>query len=115
GHTGQGTTPHLFMERIAMNAVVDLADIGFKGNAEVAQSVMGGHVMALADASGWDQLVDSGKMRLLATLGENRTKRWPDVPTVKELGYDVRSEEHTSELQSRENLVCRLLLEKKKR
>src|SRR5690606_41671423 len=28
---------------------------------------------------------------------------------------DVRSEEHTSELQSRENLVCRLLLEKKKR
>src|SRR5690606_39616607 len=29
--------------------------------------------------------------------------------------YDSRSEEHTSELQSRENLVCRLLLEKKKR
>src|SRR5436309_8276848 len=31
-------------------------------------------------------------------------------------GYaDIRSEEHTSELQSRENLVCRLLLEKKKK
>src|SRR5207302_6247546 len=30
------------------------------------------------------------------------------------LGYGGRSEEHTSELQSRENLVCRLLLEKKK-
>src|SRR5690606_39828548 len=30
-------------------------------------------------------------------------------------GYEARSEEHTSELQSRENLVCRLLLEKKKR
>src|SRR5690606_41488427 len=30
------------------------------------------------------------------------------------LSVDVRSEEHTSELQSRENLVCRLLLEKKK-
>src|SRR5690606_41204583 len=29
-------------------------------------------------------------------------------------GFEVRSEEHTSELQSRENLVCRLLLEKKK-
>src|SRR5690606_41209040 len=29
-------------------------------------------------------------------------------------GEDIRSEEHTSELQSRENLVCRLLLEKKK-
>src|SRR5271165_7467842 len=37
-----------------------------------------------------------------------------------QLGFDVgfleqRSEEHTSELQSRENLVCRLLLEKKKK
>src|SRR5690606_40744148 len=31
------------------------------------------------------------------------------------LGFEVRSEEHTSELQSRENLVCRLLLEKKNR
>src|SRR5207302_11345045 len=29
--------------------------------------------------------------------------------------YRFRSEEHTSELQSRENLVCRLLLEKKKK
>src|SRR5690606_41286269 len=29
-------------------------------------------------------------------------------------GTETRSEEHTSELQSRENLVCRLLLEKKK-
>src|SRR5690606_41794504 len=31
------------------------------------------------------------------------------------LGQRLRSEEHTSELQSRENLVCRLLLEKKKK
>src|SRR5690606_39846311 len=31
-----------------------------------------------------------------------------------EIGHDVRSEEHTSELQSREKLVCRLLLEQKK-
>src|SRR2546426_6628817 len=49
--------------------------------------------------------------RLLATLGE-----------LKELGntvlvveHDERSEEHTSELQSPCNLVCRLLLEKKKK
>src|SRR5690606_39450443 len=31
------------------------------------------------------------------------------------IGLEPRSEEHTSELQSRENLVCRLLLEKKKK
>src|SRR5690606_42086631 len=35
-------------------------------------------------------------------------------PWVRLPGFRQRSEEHTSELQSRENLVCRLLLEKKK-
>src|SRR5436309_5209818 len=35
--------------------------------------------------------------------------------TSRTTGYAGRSEEHTSELQSRENLVCRLLLEKKKK
>src|SRR5690606_40806998 len=38
----------------------------------------------------------------------------PLVPTVGPIILIPRSEEHTSELQSRENLVCRLLLEKKK-
>src|SRR5690606_42097554 len=39
-----------------------------------------------------------------------------DITSMEDLdGKTVRSEEHTSELQSRENLVCRLLLERKKR
>src|SRR2546430_12006315 len=33
---------------------------------------------------------------------------------AREIAHDRRSEEHTSELQSQSNLVCRLLLEKKK-
>src|SRR3712207_7196528 len=33
--------------------------------------------------------------------------------TKEEVSSDIRSEEHTSELQSRQYLVCRLLLEKK--
>src|SRR5207302_6536270 len=37
------------------------------------------------------------------------------VPIFVQARRDFRSEEHTSELQSRENLVCRLLLEKKKK
>src|SRR5690606_40546098 len=37
------------------------------------------------------------------------------VQRVPQTGNALRSEEHTSELQSRENLVCRLLLEKKKK
>src|SRR3712207_8140509 len=41
----------------------------------------------------------------------------PDVGTSSQVMawiFDTRSEEHTSELQSRQYLVCRLLLEKKK-
>src|SRR5690606_41981142 len=38
-----------------------------------------------------------------------------DLPPPLRWAAPLRSEEHTSELQSRENLVCRLLLEKKKR
>src|SRR5688500_19124272 len=37
------------------------------------------------------------------------------VPDAKPIAFDIRSEEHTSELQSPCNLVCRLLLEKKKK
>src|SRR5260370_31518356 len=43
------------------------------------------------------------------------TCRWRPVPATKILGARERSEEHTSELQSHLNLVCRLLLEKKKK
>src|SRR5258707_8227539 len=38
-----------------------------------------------------------------------------ELLTVQDLGIESRSEEHTSELQSRQYLVCRLLLEKKKK
>src|SRR5690606_40682752 len=52
---------------------------------------------------------------LLANAALLAADRYADVDLVAHLGgATVRSEEHTSELQSRENLVCRLLLEKKK-
>src|SRR2546427_7499315 len=41
-------------------------------------------------------------------------ERFPRVQLVPDVLY-VRSEEHTSELQSQSNLVCRLLLEEKKK
>jgi tripartite-type tricarboxylate transporter receptor subunit TctC len=91
GSTGQGTSPHLLMEEVAANAKVQLVHVPYKGNADLQQALLGGHVMAQSDATGWDRFVDSGQMRLLATFGEKRTKRWPDVPTAKELGYNVVS------------------------
>ncbi len=92
GSTGIGTSPHLLMEEIADNAKVELNHVPFKGNADMQQALLGGHVMAQSDATGWDKYVDGGQMRLLVTFGEERTKRWPEVPTAKELGYGVVSQ-----------------------
>lgn len=91
GSTGNGTSPHLLMEEVAAAAKVQLTHVPYKGNADLMQSLIGGHVMAASDATGWDKFVDGGQMRLLVTFGENRTKRWPNVPTAKELGYGVVS------------------------
>jgi tripartite-type tricarboxylate transporter receptor subunit TctC len=91
GSTGIGTSPHLNMAELAENARVDLNHIPFKGNADLTQALLGGHVMAQSDATGWDKYVDGGQMRLLVTFGDTRTKRWPNVPTAKELGYGVVS------------------------
>src|SRR5690606_40366422 len=48
-------------------------------------------------------------------LGEAGAAVGEKAGAAADAAGDVRSEEHTSELQSRENLVCRLLLEKKKK
>jgi tripartite-type tricarboxylate transporter receptor subunit TctC len=50
---------------------------------------MGGHVMGMSDSTLWGEYVDTGKLRLLATYGSKRSKRWPNVPTLNELGYET--------------------------
>lgn len=91
GSTGTGSSPHLLMEELAENAKVTLNHVPFKGDADLQQALLGGHIAAESGAAGWEPYVDSGKMRLLVTFGEKRTQRWPDVPTAQELGYGVVS------------------------
>ena len=92
GSTGIGTSPHLAVEEFAQRAGIKLSHIPFKGNADNMQAVLGGHVMAASDATGWGPHVDAGKLRLLATYGSKRTKRWALVPTLDELGYQTVSD-----------------------
>ena len=92
GSTGYGTTPHLAVEEFASKAGIKLTHVPFKGNADNMQAVLGGHVMAASDATGWGPHVEAGTLRLLASYGSKRTKRWPNVPTLTELGYDTVSD-----------------------
>jgi tripartite-type tricarboxylate transporter receptor subunit TctC len=92
GHTGIGTSPHLAVEEFAQRAGIKLTPVPFKGNADNMQAILGGHTMGASDATGWAPHVGSGKLRLLATYGSKRTKRWPEVPTLDELGYQTVSD-----------------------
>ncbi len=89
GSTGTGTSPHLLMEEVAQKTGVQLLHVPFKGNADSTQALMGGHVMAQSDATGWGRHVDAGTFRLLVTFGEKRTK-W-NAPTAREIGIDIVS------------------------
>src|SRR5437773_8158637 len=70
----------------------------------------------LHDAGSWDvefnTVVAEVRERLLNLAGLSRNAGWE---TILLQGSGTRSEEHTSELQSHHDLVCRLLLEKKKK
>lgn len=88
GSTGRGSGGHIAAERLAKAAGVQLNFIPYKGMAEETAALLGGHLMVISDP-GWGALAESGKARVLATLGESRLKRWPQVPTLKELGYDI--------------------------
>jgi tripartite-type tricarboxylate transporter receptor subunit TctC len=89
GSTGTLTSPHLTTELIAQELGIQLQHVPYKGSADLAQAIVGGHVMAAADSTGFAPLVEAGKLRVLNTWGEKRLPRFPDAPTLKELGLNI--------------------------
>ena len=91
GTPGAGTSLHITMEQIAKRQGIKWTQVPFKGNAEVMNALLGGHIHAVAASSGWARLVNAGQFRLLVTWGAARTKNWPNVPTLRDLGIDIVS------------------------
>ena len=89
GSPGAGTTQNITMERIAMLKGIKWIHVPMKGTGENMPALLGGHVNVAADSTGFAPYVDSGDMRLLVTFGEQRTKKWSTVPTLKEVGINV--------------------------
>ncbi len=89
GTLGGGSTPHITMQQIAKQHGINWTQIPFKGGTESGNALLGGHIHAIADASAWAPLVNSGQFRLLVTWGDSRAKKWPTVPTLKEVGIDM--------------------------
>ncbi|MBP0444889.1 tripartite tricarboxylate transporter substrate binding protein [Roseomonas sp. SSH11] len=91
GTPGVGTSLHITMEQIAGKQEINWVHVPFRGVAENMQALLGGQIHATADSSGWAPLVEDGRLRLLVTWGPERAKRFPNVPTLKELGIDIVS------------------------
>jgi tripartite-type tricarboxylate transporter receptor subunit TctC len=91
GSPGVGTPPHLAMEELSSLAGMQLLHMPYKGIAENNAALLGGHIDVISDSSGWAPLVDAGKFRLLATYGYQRSARYPQVPTLRESGYEMVS------------------------
>ncbi len=91
GTPGVGTSLHLTMEQIAQDQRIEWTHVPFRGFAENAQSLLGGQTHVLADSSGWSPMAEEGRVRVLATWGNERAKRFPNVPTLKEQGINIVS------------------------
>jgi tripartite-type tricarboxylate transporter receptor subunit TctC len=87
GSTGIGTTAHLAMEEVMAAEGVSYIHVPYKGTADQMLAVAGQTLMAGVNSTGFAPYIDTGKLRLLAVFSANRSKRWPTVPTLKELGY----------------------------
>ena len=89
GSPGPGTTPHLGMEKIALQEKVKFQHIPFQGDTPTMTAILGGHVMtASTSAGGWMSHVKAGSLRLVLIFEEEGIEQWPEVPTFKKMGYD---------------------------
>lgn len=89
---GVGTGMHVVMEYIAHKEGVKWVHIPYKGSPPSRAALLGGHVQACSSGIDWPPFVLSGQLRVLATHGHKRSPNFPNVPTMKELGYDVTNE-----------------------
>jgi tripartite-type tricarboxylate transporter receptor subunit TctC len=89
GSTGNLTSPHLTMETLAQRAGIQLQHVPYKGSADLMLATVSGQLMAAADSTGFAPQVEAGKLRVLNTWGDKRLAKFPDAPTLKELGYDI--------------------------
>ncbi len=89
-NSGNGASAHIYAEIFAAEAGIKLNHIPYAGYAEGVTALLGGHVdstnIPLPDVA---QHIESGQLRLLAIASAERHPDYPDVPTLKELGYDV--------------------------
>jgi tripartite-type tricarboxylate transporter receptor subunit TctC len=90
GSPGEGTSSHLNLEELMSKAGVKMLHVPYAGWAQSSPAVLGGHIDAVVAQPGeLKGQVDGKRMRVLVAFQPKRHPVFPDVPTAKELGWDV--------------------------
>ncbi|SFP55274.1 Tripartite-type tricarboxylate transporter, receptor component TctC [Variovorax sp. OK605] len=92
GHAGIGSTPHLAVEELAQKTGGQFTAVPYKGSNEALAALLGGQISVMSGTTEFAPHVQSGKLRVLATLGAKRAAAFPDVPTLRESGVDIVNE-----------------------
>jgi tripartite-type tricarboxylate transporter receptor subunit TctC len=90
--SGAGSPMHIAMEYVADREGIQWTHVPYAGGAPGLAAVLGGHVTAMSDSTEWLPHVKEGSLRLIVTHGEKRMKIFPNVPTLRDLGYDFINE-----------------------
>jgi tripartite-type tricarboxylate transporter receptor subunit TctC len=86
---GAGTPQHAAFELIAKAEKIQWKHVPYPGGLPAATALLGGHVKVNFGSGSHLPFLESGQFRMLASYSPAREPKYPDVPTLKELGYDV--------------------------
>jgi tripartite-type tricarboxylate transporter receptor subunit TctC len=90
GSSGNYGTMHVPMEILAQNAGIKMTHVPFTGAGPAVVALLGGQIDAVSSGPATVlQHVKAGKLRVLAHWGTARLDALPDVPTLKEAGYNA--------------------------
>ncbi len=91
GTPGANTT-EVQLQRFARQAGIDWVPVPFRGAAPNLHALLAGDIHFSAETSAWSDMASEGRVRPLAVWMSERVARFPNVPTFRELGYDVLGE-----------------------
>ena len=87
-HPGKGSTGHLGFELFKRLAGIDVTGIGYRGYPQMVPDIASGLINStFLSANQALAQVQTGTIRIIATINDGRTKYFPDVPTMAEQGY----------------------------
>ena len=88
GSFGIGNLTHLMGELLSIAAEIKMTHVPYRGQTPAITDVLGGQIpLSFTTTAGVTDLVETGKLNLLATFGQERDEQFPNTPTPYELGY----------------------------